>query len=238
MGSCCFSVKVARSAAESGFLSLRYDSSGIGDSGPRDSAQAIDERSVQELQEALDYLELKYGINKFIVMGLCSGAFTAFLGAQVDRRIAGIIQIAGFAYRTIGWRVRHYGTRLTQLQSWKNVLSRLAGKEINWRTGLDRTYLEPVDDGWETPPQKDVAAGYQTLVQHGVQTLNIMTAGEAYDYNYVGQYLDMFPVLKSHEHFTELHFTQANHIITQPAAQLAVNQAIQQWLNTNFHKLN
>lgn len=234
VGSCCFSVKVGRAATEMGMLSLRYDASGIGDSSPRNSALPIDERSVQELQEVLDFLELKYGITRFVVMGLCSGAFAAFSGALVDSRIVGIVQIAGFAYRTVGWYIRHYGARITQLQSWKNVLSRIIGREINWRTSLDRTFLEPVDDGWEIPAQNEVASGYKKLIENKIRILNIMTAGEAYDYNYPGQFADMFPILRSYDQFSELHFAEANHIITQPVAQEAVTQAILHWLSVNF----
>lgn len=83
-------VKMARNLATLGFMVLRYDFSGIGDSPVRSDNLPFLERWVNELLEAMDYLQVTRGIDRFISMGLCGGAYVSFKTACFDSRIVGV----------------------------------------------------------------------------------------------------------------------------------------------------
>jgi pimeloyl-ACP methyl ester carboxylesterase len=231
VGSCGFSVRLARAAAETGVPALRYDTSGVGDSPARPSALPHDRRSVVELREVLDTMQQRLGVDRFVLMGLCSGAFTAFDAALGDDRIIGMTQVAPFSYRTSEWYARHYAPRVLAYDTWKRYIARKVGAEAPKPAGLDEQYLETYDAGWSVPPQSVVEEGYRTLLARRVHLFNIMTGGEADTYLYEGQFRDMFPSVEFGERFTEWYLPEAAHTITRPDHQRLVLTRIVRWLS-------
>lgn len=77
-------VELARRLAVQGFRSLRLDALGLGDSVPRDVA---DENNpypssvFRDVELAVAELKSRYGAEKFVLMGLCSGAYASFQAA-------------------------------------------------------------------------------------------------------------------------------------------------------------
>jgi len=86
-------VRMARSLAGLGFAALRFDFSGVGDSGVRSDHLPFHESSVAETREAMDYLQAVRGSNKFILAGICSGAAASFRTACRDLRVRGAVLI-------------------------------------------------------------------------------------------------------------------------------------------------
>jgi len=84
-------VKIARALAATGFVVLRFDFSGIGDSGVRRDHLPFERSAVQEAQEAMDWLNAARGIQHFILMGGCSGARIALETACSDPRVVGAV---------------------------------------------------------------------------------------------------------------------------------------------------
>ncbi|MEM1433798.1 MAG: hypothetical protein AAGG11_07090 [Pseudomonadota bacterium] len=234
VGACNASVELARSAAALGYRSLRFDGSGIGDSASRSTSENHEQRAVSETLEALHWLAQHTGTQRFVSVGLCSGAFASFNAALEEPRIEGVIQIAGFAYPNFKWKLHHYLPRIYSARSWKNRITRSLGGRVQWRKALPDAYLDTeTSAGWSIPPQETVAAGYQRLTQRDVAMLNIMTGGESYWYNYQGQFKDNFPVL-SQARFEEHHLPEASHIIAERDAQLSVRQLMLDWLTRHF----
>lgn len=86
-------VRIARELAKLGFTSVRFDFSGIGDSKSRHDNLPFDRSSIDEAQTAMDLLEEKRGIRRFILIGGCSGARVSFATACSDPRVVGVILI-------------------------------------------------------------------------------------------------------------------------------------------------
>lgn len=229
VGSCCFSVQLARAAAARGLVAIRYDASGVGDSAPRASSLPQDRRAVAELREVIDAVA-REGVRRVVLLGLCSGAFTAFDEALDDERVHGIVQIAPFTYRTHEWYVRHYGSRVVALEAWRNFIKRKVGASSPRARGLDAKYLESYDAGWDVPSQEYVESGYGRLLARGTHLFNLMTGGEADSYLYEGQFRDMFPSLDFGERFTEWFLPDATHTITDPTHQRLVLERVMPWL--------
>ena len=89
-------VKFARWLAARGWLVLRYDVSGIGDSRPHEQApenEVYTASAVRDLATALEFLRTRLGVEHAEVAGLCSGAYHGFKGAVAGLPIHGITVI-------------------------------------------------------------------------------------------------------------------------------------------------
>lgn len=86
-------VKLARALAARGYLVLRFDLSGIGDSRSSDEDISFDQRTAAELDEALDYLHAEFGCRSFVLSGICSGAEIAYEAQRRDARVVGAAPI-------------------------------------------------------------------------------------------------------------------------------------------------
>jgi alpha-beta hydrolase superfamily lysophospholipase len=126
------SVKLARHLARRGFVSLRFDASGLGDSPARTDSLPVEQSGVLETREAMDYLARTRRIESFLVLGLCSGAVFAFRTALHDARVVGIglLNARGFD-RSAHWQrdvesrtwLRRYARRLVRPTAWWRALT-------------------------------------------------------------------------------------------------------------------
>ena len=143
VGPNCIFVKLARRLAENGFTVLRFDHSSIGDSETSLSDQPFDQLAIGDAKQAMDFMRDQRGIEQFMLIGLCSGAVTAFNTACVDRRVTGIVMINARRYRTDnewmlyvmnkGWARWYWKRSLFNFASWRKAFTgktqyrRLAG---------------------------------------------------------------------------------------------------------------
>jgi len=87
------SVNIARTLATMGFVVFRFDFSGIGDSEVRSDHLPFRKSSLREVSEAMNYLSVARDSERFILMGLCSGARISFRTASRDPRVVGAVLI-------------------------------------------------------------------------------------------------------------------------------------------------
>jgi len=80
-------VRMARALAAMGFVVLRFDFSGIGDSAVRYDNLPFDKSAVKETQDAMRFLEAARGVSRFILLGGCSGARISLQTACCDPRV-------------------------------------------------------------------------------------------------------------------------------------------------------
>lgn len=96
-------VKLARFLCEEGYYVLRFDTHGVGDSeGEIESGSVLPHFDriqrglfVGDTRAALDHLSEEIGLRQFVLAGLCGGALTAIHTAALDRRVVGVVFIAG-----------------------------------------------------------------------------------------------------------------------------------------------
>jgi hypothetical protein len=94
-------VDLARELAALGYLALRFDASGLGDSAPapgkaENRIYTVDH--VADVRSAMDVVGALHGTRRFVLVGLCSGAFTAFHTTAADPRVVGQVLISPFAF--------------------------------------------------------------------------------------------------------------------------------------------
>lgn len=183
-------VDMARDLAALGFLTLRVDLCGIGDSPPRKDALTFADGAVADVRRAMDHLSRQHGVTSFILGGLCSGADNAFQTAVVDERVCGLILLDWYAYRTKLFYLRHYGPRIFRFQPWRNKLLRGLHRLGAQSGGPQRNDVDPY--AREFPPREIVAAQLDAMFRRGTHGLFIYTAGQSMFYNHRSQFPRMF----------------------------------------------
>lgn len=227
------SVKLSRALVQQGYLVLRFDLSGIGDSAARTDNLDPTERIIQEVSSALDYLQQNYGSERFVLYGLCSGSQNAFKTALVDKRIIGLAGVDNFGFLTAKYYLVHYLPKLLDVGHWKSFLGRgiknlfASAKRIG-----NNTPVEVEEDPWPYPPKEFVENGYGQLVKRGLKFLYIYTGSWAKQYNYLNQFHDMFPSVKF-GNSVELRFKpKMSHSLVEPDSQQFMIETVSEWLKT------
>lgn len=101
----------ARAWAGEGVSVLRLDIRGLGDSPParaRDLNVLYRAETAGDVIAAMDWLERHRGIRRFVLGGLCGGAFQALHAARRDRRVVGLwlLELLRFYHEERSWHVR------------------------------------------------------------------------------------------------------------------------------------
>jgi pimeloyl-ACP methyl ester carboxylesterase len=130
-------VTLARDWAKRGVTCLRFDGAGLGDSPPHHPGSGnvlYSRETVADVKSAIDFLSERYGATRFVLAGLCAGAYAAFHTALADPRVdtAFIINPQTFdfkpgdslsiqrrrAYRAASW----YRRSALKAESWRKAL--------------------------------------------------------------------------------------------------------------------
>src|SRR5690606_1367498 len=83
-------VTLARALSAAGFPVLRVDLSGLGDSPPREDGAAPLDAALADIRDILDTLQATRGVQRVVLMGLCSGADHSVIYAASDPRVVGV----------------------------------------------------------------------------------------------------------------------------------------------------
>ncbi len=131
-------VKIARSLAQNGVCSFRFDYSGMGDSSVSKTNISPNEIKNSEIKQAMDLLKNKINANKFVLIGLCSGAEDAFRATLIDNRVVGQCIIDGvyqdkellYSIYPVAQKnstMRYYKKHLFSLKRWVKLLTGKSG---------------------------------------------------------------------------------------------------------------
>lgn len=86
-------VNLARRLARQGLTTLRFDLSAIGDSPQRRDSLPFRASSLAETAAAVDFLRQQWGVRRFVLGGICTGAVVSFRAALQDPAIVGLLLI-------------------------------------------------------------------------------------------------------------------------------------------------
>jgi len=235
VGSCRLHVRLARALSAAGFHALRFDYSGIGDSDQRRDSLPFEESAVLETKEAMDYLAKAKGVQKFILIGLCSGADMAHETAVADPRVSGLVMLDAWAYKTFAYQVRRIAPKLLDLGVWKNAIAVRLREATSG--GGNAAASMPGGDGVEYevpkyvrvfPPRDRVAKDLQSFVARGMQMYYLWTGGLA-EYNHRGQHESTFREVKFGKLLREEWLPDADHIVTGLQHQEYVTRNVLDW---------
>jgi len=188
-----------------GFLSMRLDIGGVGDSpaapGQRDN-HLFARHSLGEVHEAIHHLKSRFGVEKVVLVGLCSGAYLSFRGAVAEPSVGSIVLINPQAFN---WRegdsldpnsrrdirsLGFYRSRLLDRGTWARVAR--GDVDVKWIVGgVSKLLRKRVTRGVQaalagkvalTPEQQqtstDVLGLFRGLLQRRVQVFMVFSAND------------------------------------------------------------
>lgn len=196
-------VRLARELAEDGFTSMRFDFSGLGDSAARTDDMIAWKSVVVETREAMDHLQQTLGIDRFVLIGVCSGATSSYITAREDPRVVGAVLINGQAHLhgTDLSLTDHLRARTLARHAWrialrssfrsKNLRKALAAQLHPGRI-LRMLFVTPIQalfgssKSRQAPDAPDVAADLRAIGERGVRLFHLYCEGdEGLDYFHV-----------------------------------------------------
>ncbi len=196
MGANRIAVTLARRYAAQGFASMRLDLAGVGDSEVAQEAGSLvyNLKSCADVVAALDWLEAR-GHKRVVVFGMCSGAYLGFQAAQRDKRIVGQVLVNPQRFEWTQTDSIELVNRLTGratlhlLQDGLRAVLRpgklgrlLSGDPATWRMARavgERTMNAIRRRFSSTTADTLVARDMRGLLQRGVKTLLVFSAGDA-----------------------------------------------------------
>ncbi len=227
-------VRLARALAAAGFVAMRIDLSGRGDSDARRDDLSFSASGVVETRAAMQYLEASRGITRFVLFGICSGAATAGEVAYLDPRVAGAVIVEGPSFATRKFYLRYYAKRLLRLETWQNTVrgTNGIGRRL-WRlAGVQPAAVEAsmAEAGAVPSPQSpQLAAALQQMADRGVEQLAIFS-GSTKEYNYQGQLQEAFSSVDFHHRLEEAYFPEADHTFTRLVHQQQLIDRVLAWM--------
>lgn len=216
-------VKFAREMAALGFPALRFDLSGQGDSRAATSTQGFERQAVADVRTALDHLAETQGLQRFVLVGLCSGADHSYATALEDSRVVGVVMLDPHAYPTLR---THLNSALARLRrrgalgaAWRMLRQRLTRPRGHGAAGNGRVR-----------PSKDAfARGLVTLGARDTAVYLLYSGSMTREYNYAGQFADGFRRYRLPACIRAEYVADANHNRTELAAQSAWIGRVAAW---------
>jgi pimeloyl-ACP methyl ester carboxylesterase len=233
------SVEIARQVAQAGFATLRFDFSGIGDSAPRVPALDAISCGIADAREAMDHLTEAHGAERFVLLGLCSGARHAHHVAKSDPRVVGAVMLDGYAFPTpksmamgIITEVRdRLEDPLALIASAKRRALRMlsgGGKPASAAQEQDGDAFFPTD-----PTRAEMARDLQAFAARNLRLL-CLYSGEWQTYRYDGQLQEAFAEVPLGAVLTERLIGTADHLyFTRPERTLLL-ATVTSWLRERF----
>lgn len=255
-------VKMAERYALEGYVVLRFDYHGLGDSEGdvtetyvADLYRSIQQgRYVDDVLDAMDYMEREKGIGKFVVGGLCGGAITGLLAGSGDSRVVGLIglgipvildgaQADAAANMTEGQaqtlKSSYFG-KLTDIKSWIRFLSFKSDYRIIWRTLFkkkpDRSSAQNLERTGDSNFNPLFPAAFQRMVFSSRKLLLIFSEMDRlyweYDEKFWQRYSDLY---RDHMNCVDVRVLKnANHIMSFSESQLEMLNWTSEWLSSNY----
>ena len=226
-------VDISRQLAEQGFSTLRMDLSGLGDSGPRTGKLELENRAELDAADAMTFLQQETGVNEFVIVGLCSGAYNAHCVAVKDERVVGGVFMDGIVFRTVGYFLRHHLARIFRPRFWRNAFKRRFIRPINAANEADGNALAESEFFGDDLTKDKVIRDLTGLMDRGVQMLFLYTDG--YD-DICGrsQFREMYGLRPDEGQLQVEYYPKSEHTFRLTENRRAVCERVSKWFRSRF----
>jgi len=223
-------VEMTRRLNLSGYASLRFDMSTIGDSATSGESQSRTQQIFADVSDAMTLLGREAGCSRFILIGLCSGSQNAHQVACSDDNVVGAVFLDGYAYRTWGHYVRRYLPQLFDTKFWKRVF-----------LGRRRSHGHAADEKGNAPiftvtplPQATVRADFAGMVARGLKLRLIYSGGISTYFNHARQFRECFGRVLDHPNVSTNYLEACDHTYVLTDDRQRLIDDIERWLSHHF----
>ncbi|MGH7295724.1 MAG: alpha/beta fold hydrolase, partial [Polyangiaceae bacterium] len=250
-------VILARQLAARGYVSLRFDVAGLGDSplppgSPENRLYSKD--SVDDVKAAMTFLQQTRGTSRFVLTGLCSGAYLAFHTAIEDPRVVGQVLLNP---QTFEWHdgdslelsvrkgflsTRYYAKALLDYRVWLraargkvNVVEVLGAlrERLRARAGANLAVLGARLTG-RPAPTTEVERAFHALGDRGVDSLLVFSFNDG-GVDMIERHLGGGARRMRHrQNFALVIVDDADHTFTPTASQLVLYELLERHALSRF----
>ncbi len=228
-------VQLARRLAASGFPTLRFDLSGIGDSGNRTDNLSLRDGIVSDVKEAMDFVARDQGARQFILTGICSGANNSLRVAQSDARVIGVAPIEVYNFATRAYHLYFYRKRLLQLSGWRRLITLKSDFWRRMKKHIMRKESSPLKNAWSGQTDGGSGGDFKSQIVSEIRHLLDRGVNLHFFYcvdspSYYNHYLPLRHRVDSWKQFRVTLFENTDHIFTLLASQRFLVNSIDDWV--------
>jgi len=218
-------VQMTRRFNACGFPTLRFDLSTLGDSGASGESLSREQQVRSDVADAMALLHERAGCSRFVLVGLCSGAQNAHLVAQDNEAVAGAVFLDGYAYRTTGFKLRHYLPRVLNPARVMRHLARRLRPALAAGSGFQV----------EFPPQARVRDELASMLQRGLKLCFIYSGGATWYFNHRRQFAECYGrALAAHPGVSVSFLKEVDHTYILVGDRRRLLDTIESWLCAHF----
>lgn len=218
-------VEITRRLNASGYPTLRFDLSSLGDSSAADESRSQAQQVNADVADAMSLLASHSGCSRFVLLGLCSGAQNAHGAAIDEARVAGAIFLDGYAYRTLGFQLRHYLPRLWSAERWHRFISRSLQARASQGDDVFAVRF---------PPREQVQRELAAMLDRGLKLRFIYSGGVTRYFNHPRQFRECFGRLADRPQISARLFAGTDHTYALQVDRQRLLDDITTWLRDNF----
>ncbi len=230
-------VKIARALAMAGEASFRFDLSGHGDSENADTSNGFLEQAAIDIQSAMDHLQQAHGIRKFALIGICSGAVSAFEAAVKDPRVIALLMFDGYWYPS-RWSTLARDWRRFRAITWSQAAAAFSRRMAEKFTRSEQETSGVIFGGKKAPfqlPKEAFASAIQALVRRNVSIFVLYGGSIIEQYSYANQFRHVFGSQAPFDQVRCEFRPEIDHIFVTPTSQHAMIETVLGWRSAVQH---
>lgn len=220
-------VLLARELAKQGYIALRVDLSGKGDS-PARSTMSNRESVALDWSFIKKSIEKLYGSRTLLILGLCSGADNGIKICADDPMVKGLILLDPVSRQDSGFRRRDFFRKVTNPYKWMR-LHRILLKRLGAETSRENSLLSSPMDLRDEPTSDDMDRCFEELVRKNGRVLSVFTSQALYHYNRRGQFAAAMGVDGLESIVEEVFWPDAKHIFPIEAHRTRLIKKAAEW---------
>ena len=259
--------KMAARFVDMGYLVFRFDFHGLGDAEGDINVEMLAElygsiqigRYVGDTRSAMRWVSERYGIERFVLAGLCGGAITGLLTAKGDRRIAGLLglgipvildsaQTDKSRFLTDGQinsLQRLYIAKLLSPKAWLRLVTFQSDYRHIWR--IVKRKLAPQrktapatqdkpSDNLDDNTNPLFAPAFFDMVESGRKILFIFSGSDRLDWEFEEKFVrrNASRLKQNSTNYTVNVIPEANHILSLTEWQQSMLDQSADWLSRHF----
>lgn len=225
-------VLVCRRLAEIGYVCLRVDISGKGDTPSRENLANRDSVSL-DWRFIKKELENQFGQRNLIIFGLCSGADNGIKIAAQDADVKGLVLLDPVSKKDPAFGRRDFFKKVTNIHKWKNLPNTLLGKIKKIINAAQISSDNPISLRDE-PTDYDMEQCFKGLVFRDGRILSVFTSHALKAYNKKGQFCQGMAIPTLEKICEEVFWPNADHLYAVQTHRDQLVDKVSEWCNSNL----
>ena len=186
------------------------------------------EHALQDTTDAMDMLAAAHGLQRCVLVALCSGVDVAHAMTLRDARVIGAVFIDGYAYPTPGFRWRRGLPRLLDQERVRRSLRRRQHRAQFPEFFVD-AQAGPVFTR-DIPSLEQFRADVRAMAARGTRVLMVYTGGMAVHVNAPQQLYEMIGTDVSPDDVAVAWMPEADHLFSSDRARRALQSELLTWI--------